>query len=84
MQNAARISPTNFRVTSVLGMKREGDKTARGRNNHKAHDLVRSSEKAGLILARDLCEEPVNALSKVLGFLQVLQFPSTGKVDRVG
>jgi hypothetical protein len=35
MQNAAKISPTNFRVTSVLGTKREGDETARndlGRN----------------------------------------------------
>ena len=69
MQNATKISPTNFRVTSVLGTKREGDemargrndrgttwqgdKTARGQNNHKAHDLVRSSEQAGLILARD-------------------------------
>ena len=36
MQNAAKISPTNFRVTSVLGTKREGDETARGRNDHKA------------------------------------------------
>ena len=38
MQNAAKISPTNFRVTSVLGTKREGDETtrdeiARGRND---------------------------------------------------
>jgi hypothetical protein len=36
MQNAAKISPTNFRVT--LGTKREGDETtgdemARGRND---------------------------------------------------
>jgi hypothetical protein len=36
MQNAAKISPTNFRVTSVLGTKREGDETARGLNDHKA------------------------------------------------
>ena len=33
MQTAAKISPTNFRVTSVLGTKREGDETARGRND---------------------------------------------------
>ncbi len=26
----------------------------------------------------------VNALQKVVGFLQVLRFPPTGKVDRVG
>ena len=26
----------------------------------------------------------VNALPKVVGFLRVLQFPPTGKVDRVG
>jgi hypothetical protein len=32
MQNAAKISPTNFRVMSVLGTKRQGDETARGRN----------------------------------------------------
>ena len=32
MQNAAKISPAIFRVTSVLGTKRQGDKTARGRN----------------------------------------------------
>jgi hypothetical protein len=37
MQNAAKISPTNFWVTSVLGTKRERDETtwdetARGRN----------------------------------------------------
>jgi hypothetical protein len=34
MQNAAKISPTNFRVTSVLELatKRDGDETARGRN----------------------------------------------------
>jgi hypothetical protein len=41
MQNAAKISAANFRVTSVLGTKREGDEatgneTARGRNDHKA------------------------------------------------
>jgi hypothetical protein len=29
-------------------------------------------------------KESVNALPKVLGFLQVLQFPLTGNVDRVG
>jgi hypothetical protein len=27
MQNAAEISPTNFRVTSVFGRKRQGDET---------------------------------------------------------
>jgi hypothetical protein len=27
MQNAAKISSTNFRVTSALGTKREGDET---------------------------------------------------------
>ena len=31
------------------------------------------------------CEESkVNALPKVVGFLRVLRFPPTGKVDRVG
>jgi hypothetical protein len=32
------------------------------------------------------CEksEKVNALPKVVGFLRVLRFPPTGKVDRVG
>jgi hypothetical protein len=29
-------------------------------------------------------KESVNALSKVVGFLRVLRFPPTGKVDRVG
>ena len=43
MQNAAKISPTNFRVTSVLGTKRErdetaGDETARGRNDLGRND----------------------------------------------
>jgi hypothetical protein len=32
----------------------------------------------------DSCEKSVNALPKVVGFLRVLQFPPTGKVDRVG
>jgi hypothetical protein len=29
-------------------------------------------------------EESVNALPKDMGFLRVLRFPPTGKVDRVG
>ena len=29
-------------------------------------------------------KKKVNALPKVVGFLQVLRFPPTGKVDRVG
>jgi hypothetical protein len=33
---------------------------------------------------RLMWKESVNALSKVVGFLQVLRFPPTGKVDRVG
>ena len=43
-----------------------------------------TSEFVGLILATDSCEESVNALPKVVGFLRVLRFPPTGKVDRVG
>ena len=39
-------------------------------------------------MTMDSCEkiskESVNALPKVVGFLRVLQFPLTGKVDRVG
>ena len=35
----------------------------------------------GPILATD---SYVNALAKVVGFLGVLRFPATGKVDRVG
>jgi hypothetical protein len=31
-----------------------------------------------------LWKESVNALPKVVGFLRVLRFPPTGKVDRVG
>jgi hypothetical protein len=46
MQNAAKISPTNFRVTSVLGTKREGDETARGRNDRGRNDLGRNDHKA--------------------------------------
>jgi hypothetical protein len=30
------------------------------------------------------CEESVNALPKVVGFLRLLQFPSTGKVVSAG
>jgi hypothetical protein len=40
-----------------------------------------TSEFVGSILATDSCEESVNALLKVLGFLR---FPPPGKVDRVG
>ena len=43
-----------------------------------------TSEFVGSILAKDSCEESVNALPKVVGILQVLRFPPTGKVDRVG
>jgi hypothetical protein len=43
-----------------------------------------ASEIVGSILATDSCEESVNALPKVVGFLLVLRFPPTGKVDRVG
>ena len=32
----------------------------------------------------NLCEESVNALPKVVGFLRVLRFPLTGNVDRGG
>jgi hypothetical protein len=47
MQNTAKISPTNFRVTFVLGTKRQGDETtwdetARGqsKNNHVWGNLM--------------------------------------------
>jgi hypothetical protein len=43
-----------------------------------------TSEYMGSILATDSCEESVNALPKVVGFLRVLRFPPTGNVDRVG
>ena len=43
-----------------------------------------TSEFVGSILATDSCEEPVNALTKVVGYLRVLRFPPTGNVDRVG
>jgi hypothetical protein len=36
----------------------------------------------GSILIIDSCEDPVNALPKVVGFLQMLRFPLTRKVDR--
>ena len=43
-----------------------------------------TSEIVGSILAMVSFEESVNALPKVVGFLRVLWFPPTGKVDRVG
>jgi hypothetical protein len=47
-----------------------------------------TSEIVGSILATDSCEKShaVMALPllKVVGFLRVLRFPPTGKVDRVG
>ena len=39
-----------------------------------------TSEIVSLILS---CEESVNTLSKVVGFLRVLRFPPTGKVCHV-
>ena len=47
-------------------------------------DGLQSSELVGLILAMYLCEETVNTLPKVVGFLRVLRFLPTGNVDRVG
>ena len=41
-----------------------------------------TSEFVGWILATDSCEKSQS--TKVVGFLRVLQFPPTGKVDRVG
>jgi hypothetical protein len=38
----------------------------------------------GFIDSRCTWKELVNALPKVVGFLWVLRFPPTGKVDRVG
>ena len=45
-----------------------------------------TSEFVGSILTTDSFEksQPVNALPKVVGFLRVLWFPPTGKVDRTG
>jgi hypothetical protein len=39
-----------------------------------------TSEIVGSVLATDSCEESVNALPKVVGFLRVLWFPPTGKL----
>ena len=41
-------------------------------------------EFVGSIFATDSPIKRVNALPKVVGFFQVLWFPPTGKVDRVG
>ena len=47
--------------------------------------IIRLPNYMGSILATDSCEtESVNALPKVVGFLRVLRFLPTGKVDRVG
>jgi hypothetical protein len=44
-----------------------------------------TSEFVGSILATDSCEKSQSTLCpKVVGFLRVLRFPPTGKVDRVG
>jgi hypothetical protein len=46
-----------------------------------------TSEAAGSSLSENFLNAKrvkVNALPKVVGFLRVLRFPPTGKVDRVG
>jgi hypothetical protein len=57
MQNAAKISPTNFRVTSVLGTKRERDETARGRNDHKAMQLPENTRRTSTFRAKALYQQ---------------------------
>ena len=49
MQNAAEISPAIFRVMSVFGRKRQGDKTARGRNDHEASGFLPQGKLTGWV-----------------------------------
>jgi hypothetical protein len=44
--------------------------------------VAQSLEQPAFSILSDSCEESVNALPKFVGFLRVLRFPPTGKVDR--
>ena len=60
------------------------DRTIRSNKEGVAGEIVRASAITSEINScTDSCEK-VNALPKVVGFLRVLRFPPTGKVDCMG